>query len=73
MVGVEIPARTYAVFAANDVPDLHRVFEHGHREWLPKSVEHEGLDGPWLEVHPETYPEDRIIYVYNPVRRVSGG
>lgn len=72
MVGRQVPAQAYAVFPANDVPDLGRVFDSAYNVWLPRSQEWEVADGVWLEVYPTTYPQDGIIHVYCPVRRRQG-
>ena len=68
MTGWEVPARTYAVFVANDVGDLDPTFEYYHNVWLPRS-DFLGVDeGPWLEVYPEDFGQTKLIHVYCPVR-----
>ena len=73
MVGWEIPAQTYAVLPAHDVPDLGRAFDYLYGKWLPQSKEYEAADGPCLELYPATYSQDLIIYVYVPVQRKKTG
>jgi AraC family transcriptional regulator len=68
MVGWEIPAQTYAVLPAHDVPDLGRAFDDLYVRWLPQSG-YEATDGPMFELYPATYGQDLIIYVYAAVRR----
>ncbi len=69
MVGWEIPAQTYAVLAAHDVPGIGPALNYFYREWLPQSKEFEGTDGPMLEVYTEAFERDLTIYLYCPVRR----
>jgi len=68
MVGWEIPAQTYAILPANDVSGLAPALVYYYSEWLPRSKEYRSADGPMLELYPETFGQDRIIYLYNPVR-----
>jgi predicted transcriptional regulator YdeE len=68
MVGWSIPARTYAVFEANDVPDLGRVIGNFYGEWLPKS-EYVSAGSFTFEYYPEAFPVDHVILVHFPVRR----
>jgi predicted transcriptional regulator YdeE len=63
MVGWEIPALTYAVLPAHDVPDIGPVSDYFHREWLPQSQEYETGEGLMIEHYPETYSRDLIIYL----------
>jgi DNA gyrase inhibitor GyrI len=69
----EIPAQTYAVLPAHDVPDLGRAFDYLYGKWLPQSKEYKAADGPCLELYPATYSQDLIIYVYVPVQRKKTG
>ena len=69
MVGWEIPAQTYAVLPAHDVPDIMPVINYYYQEWLPRSKEFTSAQGAFLELYPETYPQDLIIYLHFPVRR----
>jgi len=68
MVGWSIPAHTYAVSRANDVPDLGRVIGHVYGEWVPKSG-YEMAGNFTFEYYPETFPVDHVIEVYFPVRK----
>jgi AraC family transcriptional regulator len=68
MVGWKIPAQTYAVLLANNVPDLPATFDYFYSQWALGSAEYAAADGPELEVYPDTFPQDGIIYVYCPVR-----
>jgi AraC family transcriptional regulator len=69
MVGWGIPALTYAVLPAHDVPDIGPVSNYFYREWLPQSQEFEMGEGLMIEYYPETYSRDLIIYLYFPVKR----
>jgi AraC family transcriptional regulator len=68
MVGWEIPALTYAVLPANDVPGMGPVSRYFYREWLPGSKEFQMGEELMIEVYSETYAQDRVIYLYFPVK-----
>ncbi len=67
MVVWSIPARTYAVAPANDVPDLGRTFDALHA-WVAQSPDYDAAAGVYLEVYPDTYPQDPTIQVHAPVK-----
>ncbi len=67
MVGWEIPPLTYAVLPAHDVPEIDPVISFYYREWLPASDYEE--DAPlMMELYPETFGQDRVMYLHFPVR-----
>jgi len=68
MVGWEIPAQTYAVLPAKDVPGIAPALDYYYHQWLPQSKEYVAADGPMFELYPATFDQDLIIYLYNPVR-----
>jgi predicted transcriptional regulator YdeE len=68
MVGWEIPALTYAVLPANDVPDIGPVSDYFYKQWLPQSQDYIGGEPLMMEVYPETYGHDLIMYLYFPVQ-----
>jgi AraC family transcriptional regulator len=68
MVGWEVPALTYAVLPARGVPEIDPVSNYFYQEWLPQS-EYEGDAPVMVEVYPETFSEDQIMYLHFPVRR----
>ena len=68
MVGWEIPSQTYAVLPAKDVPGIAPTLDYYYHQWLPQSREYVAADGPMFELYPATFDQDRIIYLYNPVR-----
>lgn len=69
MVGWEIPAGTYAMVPADNVPDLGAAEEYVGREWLPAHPEYAQGQGPLIERYPPTYASDGIIYVYLSIAR----
>jgi AraC family transcriptional regulator len=69
MVGWEIPALTYAVLPAYDVPEIGPVSDYFFQQWLPNSAEYAMGDGPMIEVYPDTFGTDGLIHLYFPVRR----
>ena len=73
MTGWQIPAYTYAVLPAQDVPGIGPVSHYYYQEWLPKSQEYEMDGNLMMEVYPETYSQDLVIYLYFPVKRKSKG
>ena len=72
MVGKEVPAQTYAVFAAHGVDDIGPTYQHILKEWLPKSDYKPG-NGPDFEYYPKSFnPEDpnspeSVLHIYFPV------
>lgn len=72
MVAWGIPASTYAVLPAHDVPGIGVVCDHFYGVWLPQS-EYEGSLPLMVEVYPETFGQDGVIHVYFPVRRKAAG
>ena len=69
MVGWEIPALTYAVLPAHDVPDIGPTSHYFYGQWLPQSKEYKTGEGLMLELYPETFGQDLILYLYFPVLR----
>ena len=69
MVVWEIPALTYAVLPANDVPGIGPITNYFEKEWLPHSQEWEADVPMMIELYPETYSQDLVIYLYFPIRR----
>jgi AraC family transcriptional regulator len=69
MVAWEIPALTYAVLPAHDVPGIGPVTDYYYGEWLPQSAEWEGGEALMMEVYPVTYSEDLIMYLHFPIKR----
>jgi AraC family transcriptional regulator len=72
MVSWEIPAATYVVVRAHDVPEIAPVQEYIYREWLPASAAWEGVDGPMFELYPPDFGKTMDIDVYWPVRPKQG-
>ena len=73
MVAWEIPALTYAVLPAHDVPGIGPVSDYLCQQWLPHSAEWEdGGEGFMMEVYPETFSQDLIIYLHFPLKRKGG-
>ena len=73
MVAWEIPALTYAVLPAHNVPDIGPVSDYFCQQWLPHSAEWEDPgEGFMMEVYPETFSQDLVIYLHFPVQRKSG-
>jgi len=68
MVAWEIPALTYAVLPANDVPGIAPVSDFFYKEWLPKSTEWEMGEGIMIEYYPPEYPQHLVIYLNFPVQ-----
>jgi len=66
MVGWRIPARTYAVLPARDVPDIGAVAASFSEALAESEYVEDG--GYMLEYYPPSYPETSIIYVYTPVK-----
>jgi predicted transcriptional regulator YdeE len=62
MVVWEIPALPYAVLPANDVPGIGPASQYFYQDWLPNSKEWEGGAPLMLEVYPETFGQDMILY-----------
>ena len=73
MTGWQMPAYTYAVLPAQDVSGIGPVNDYYEREWLPKSPEYETAGDFMMEVYPETFGQDMILYLYFPVKRKSKG
>jgi predicted transcriptional regulator YdeE len=69
MVAWEVPASAYAVPPANDVPGLAPGLDFYYGTWLPQSTEWEGGEPFNLEVYPESYSQDLIIYLRFPIKR----
>ena len=73
MVAWEIPALTYAVLPAHDVPSIEPVSDDFCQQWLPHSAEWEDAgEGFMMEVYPETFSQDLMIYLHFPVKHKSG-
>lgn len=68
MVGWEIPALTYAVFPAHDVPGIAPVLDYFYKQWLPHSPHFSAGDSLSIELYPPSFSEDHIIQLYLPVR-----
>ena len=68
MIGWEIPALTYAVVPAHDVPGIGPASNYFYQEWLPHSKEYKMGEGLMIEYYPETFGQDMIIYLYFPVK-----
>jgi AraC family transcriptional regulator len=71
MVGREVPAQTYAVFAARGLSQIHPTYAHILNEWLPRSS-YEAGDGPDFEHYDERFDPklpDSAVYIYFPVRK----
>ncbi|MCL5999112.1 MAG: effector binding domain-containing protein [Chloroflexi bacterium] len=68
MVGWEIPALTYAVLPAHDLPEIAPVCDYFHQEWLPQSQTYTSGEPLMLELYPETYGQDLIMQLCFPVR-----
>ena len=69
MVGWGIPALTYAVLPAHDVPNIGPVSHYFYGEWLPQSQEYEMGEGLMVEYYPETFGQDSVLYLCFPVKR----
>lgn len=67
MVSWGVQGGTFAVVAADDVPDLSPACDYFYREWLPQS-EYEHAGDFMMEVYPPSYKHDHIIYIHFPVR-----
>jgi predicted transcriptional regulator YdeE len=68
MVGWEVPAATYAVLPANDVPDIGPTCDYFYGQWINQSAEYALGEGIMFEEYPPEYSTDLIIYLYFPVR-----
>ena len=70
MVAWEIPAHTYAVLPAQDIPGIGPVNDHYEREWLPNSKDWEPGGDFMMEYYPPSFgSQDMILYLYFPVTR----
>jgi predicted transcriptional regulator YdeE len=68
----DIPALTYAVVPAHDVPGIEPAADFFYQKWIPQSAEYE-MDAPlMIEVYREGFDEDQIIFLHFPVRRKKG-
>jgi len=68
MVGWKIPALTYAVVPAHDVPGIGPASNYFY-EWIAHSQEYNTGEGLTIEYYPETFGQDMILYLYFPVKR----
>ena len=69
MVGKEVPAQTYAVFEANGLKDIPKVYGGILNEWLPSSGYAPG-DGPDFEYYPPTWQNpESLMYIYYPIKK----
>jgi AraC family transcriptional regulator len=68
MVGWEIPALTYAVLPAHDVPGIGPMLDYFYQQWLPHSQDYVSADGPLFELYGEAFHKDTTIYLYFPVQ-----
>ena len=69
MVVWDIPALTCAVLPANDVPGIGPTSQYFYQEWLPNSKDWAAGEPLMLEVYPETFGQDMILYLYFPIKR----
>jgi len=68
MVGWEIPAATYVVLPAHDVPGIAPVSDYFYQKWLPQSKEYEMGEGAMLEYYPPDFGVDLNLDLFFPVR-----
>ncbi len=68
MVLWDVPALTYAVLPAQDVSGIGPASHYFYQEWLPNSTEWDAGEPLMLELYPETFGQDMILYLYFPVR-----
>jgi len=68
MVVWEIPALTYAVLPANNVPGIGPTTHYFNQEWLTHSQEWEAGEPLMIELYLETYSQDFIIYLHFPIK-----
>ena len=69
MVGVAVPARTYAVFEAT-LATLREAYNYAY-QWLPMAA-YESVPGPEFEMYDETFDPhdpDSLLYIYLPVKQ----
>ena len=71
MVIWEIPASTYAVVPAHDMPGIGPANDYFYNEWLPNSQEWKSGEPFMFEMYPESFGQDLILYLYFPIKRKS--
>jgi predicted transcriptional regulator YdeE len=68
----DIPALTYAVVPAEDVPGIAPASDFFYHKWLPASTDYE-MDAPlMIEIYKEDFSETQIIFLHFPVKRKKG-
>jgi predicted transcriptional regulator YdeE len=71
MVGKEVPAQTYVVFAVQGLEEIGLTYHKIMSEWLPASGYQPG-DGPDFELYGEEFDpqsSDGLLYIYFPIKR----
>jgi AraC family transcriptional regulator len=69
MVVWDVPALNYAVVPAHDVPGIGPANAYFNKEWLPNSREWEAGEPLMIEIYPESFGQDMILYLYFPIKR----
>jgi predicted transcriptional regulator YdeE len=71
MVGREVPAQTYVVFAADGLDDIGPTYRKIMQEWLPASGYQPG-DGPDFELYGDEFDPKTgagLLYIYFPIKK----
>lgn len=68
MCAWEIPAQTYAVLPAYNIPDLVPLTHYFYEQWLPASERWQAAPSAMFELYPAAYPIDPTILVYFPIQ-----
>jgi predicted transcriptional regulator YdeE len=69
MRGLEVPAQTYAVFAAHGLKDIMVTYDRILKDWMPSSGYQPG-DGPDFEYYLADWENpESIVYIYFPVKK----
>ncbi len=69
MEGWEVPAATYAVLPAKDVPGIGPTLDYFYHQWIAQSQEYALGEGLMFEEYPPEFPDNLIINLYFPVQR----
>jgi AraC family transcriptional regulator len=69
MVGVTVPARTYAVEVAQGPSDIARVWSHVLGEWLVQAEGYVRAGGYCFEHYPPTFAKDSRLFIYFAIER----
>ncbi len=68
MEGWEVPAATYAVLPATDVPGIGPMLDYFYTQWIAQSPEYVLGEGLMFEEYPPEFNSNAIINLYFPVR-----